>query len=199
MGIFYIIIGLFGNQLNAFSLLPVGVRHPLDGVFVVGQKHNGDAWDLPDPPLEVLIAGGHDVAFVLRHPVHEAVVGVRSFVHAGQPLEPRVLDNLERHPVLGPQLLQLAHDAVRDVGDALGVEAVHHALDHVHLVLDREVDEVGVDEDVIGRTQLGVVGEEEGGGALDGGRGLDLVWILFFGLLVLGRLPLSVLDPGIAQ
>ena len=57
---------------------------------------------------------------------------------------------LEGDPVLGPQLLQLGHDAVGDVGDALGVEAVHHGLHHVQLVLHAEVDEVGVDENVVG-------------------------------------------------
>ena len=57
---------------------------------------------------------------------------------------------LERDPVLGAELLQLGHDAVCDVGDALGVEAVHHGLDHVQLVLHAEVDKVGVDEHVEG-------------------------------------------------
>lgn len=57
---------------------------------------------------------------------------------------------LERDPVLGPELLQLGHDAVGDVGDALGVEAVHHGLHHVQLILHTEVDEVGVDENVVG-------------------------------------------------
>ena len=47
-------------------------------------------------------------------------------------------------PIFGPQLLQLGHDAVCDVGNTLGVETIHHALDDVHLVLDREIDEIGV-------------------------------------------------------
>ena len=65
-------------------------------------------------------------------------------MEAGQPLEARVLDNPQRYPILGPQLLQLRHHAVRDVRDTLGVQAVHHALDNVHLVLDGEVDKVCV-------------------------------------------------------
>ena len=60
---------------------------------------------------------------------------------------------LERDPVLGAELLQLGHDAVCDVGDALGVEAVHHGLNHVQLVLHAEVDKVGVDEHVEGLQQ----------------------------------------------
>ena len=49
---------------------------------------------LPYPPLEVLVARGHDVALVLRYPLHEAVVRVGPLVQARQPLEPRVLHDL---------------------------------------------------------------------------------------------------------
>ena len=56
---------------------------------------------------------------------------------------PWVLDDPQGDPVLGAELLQLRHHAVGDVRDTLGVEGVHHVLDNVHLVLDREVDEVG--------------------------------------------------------
>ena len=80
--------------------------------------------------------------------------------------------------MLGAQLLQLRHHAVGDVGDALGVEGVHHILDNVHLVLDGEVDEVGVDQNVERRPKLGVVLEEEGTGALDMLRCLELIRIL---------------------
>ena len=62
--------------------------------------------------------------------------------------------------MLRSQFLKLCHDAVRDVGDALGIESVHHVLDDVHLVLDREVDEVSVDEYVKRGSQLSVVLEE---------------------------------------
>jgi hypothetical protein len=75
-------------------------------------------------------------------PVDQTVVSICPLVHAGKALEARILDDAERYPILGPQLLQLAHHTVRDVGDALGVQAVHHALDNVHLVLDREVDKI---------------------------------------------------------
>ena len=56
------------------------------------------------------------------------------------------LSDLERHPVLLPELLELGHHAVRHARLALGVEAVHHPADEVDLVLDREVDKVGVNE-----------------------------------------------------
>jgi hypothetical protein len=77
-------------------------------------------------------------------PVDEAVVCVGAGVHAGQPLKARILDDAQRNPILGAQLLQLCHHAVRDVGDALGVQTVHHALDDVHLVLDGKVHKVRV-------------------------------------------------------
>ena len=80
--------------------------------------------------------------------------------------------------MLGAQLLQLRHHTVGDVRDALGVEGVHHVLDNVHLVLDGEVDEVGVDQNVERRPKLGVVLEEEGTGALDMLSCLELIRIL---------------------
>ena len=67
---------------------PVSIWHPLDGISVVGEEHDRDSGQLPDPPLEVLVAGGHDVGLVLGHPVHQAVVGVGALVQAGQSLEP---------------------------------------------------------------------------------------------------------------
>jgi len=54
--------------------------------------------------------------------------------------------------VLGAEFFELAHDAVGDAWDAFGEEAVHHGAYHVHFVFDGEVDEVGVDEDVVGGT-----------------------------------------------
>lgn len=80
--------------------------------------------------------------------------------------------------MLGPQLLKLSHDAVCDVRDALCIEGVHHVLDDVHLVLDGEVDEVGVDQDVERGPKLGVILEEERTRTLDMFCCLDLIWIL---------------------
>ena len=83
------------------------------------------------------------------------------------------------------RLIVLLCTTTCDVWDTLGVQAVHHALDNVHLVFDGEVDEVGVHEDVEGRPQLGVVLEEESAGLLNMLRSFYLVWILW--LLFLGR------------
>lgn len=93
---------------------------------------------------------------------------------------------LECHPVLGSQLLQLSHDTVRYCRNAwctttfqvrteneegpdgknrrtLCEQAVHHALDELELVLERVVDEVGVYQDSVRRSECGVVREEETG------------------------------------
>ena len=43
----------------------------------------------------------------------------------------------------------------------LGVEAAHHALKDVEFVLNSKIDEVGVDENVVGRTELRVVAKKQ--------------------------------------
>ena len=58
----------------------VCIRHPLYAVSVVAEEHDGHAGDLPDPPLEILVAGGHDVRLVLGHAAHQAVVSVGSLL-----------------------------------------------------------------------------------------------------------------------
>lgn len=72
---------------------------------------------------------------MLPHAVAQAVVRVRALVRARQPLQPGVLCDLQRHPVLRAELLELGHDAVGDAGRALGVEAVDHAAHEVDLFL----------------------------------------------------------------
>ena len=46
------------------------------------------------------------------------------------------------------------------------IETVHHALHNVQLVLNGEVDEVGVNQNVVGWSQLCVILEEQGRGNL---------------------------------
>ena len=76
--------------------------------------HDGDTRNLAQSPLQVAIAGGHDVAAMLGDSVDQAVVSVRPLVGAGEPLEARVLGDALGHSELRPQLLQLSHDAVGD-------------------------------------------------------------------------------------
>ena len=86
---------------------------PLDGVFVLLDVHDGHARDLADAALQVLVAGGHDVALVARHALAQAVICVRAGVRARQPLYARVLRHLGssfwgKFGVLGPGFLGLA-------------------------------------------------------------------------------------------
>lgn len=77
-----------------------------------------------------------------------------------------VAGDAEGDAVLGPQLLELGHDAAGDDGVALGEEAVHHGLEERQLALDGVREEVGVDEDAVGRHERLVVLEEERRGEL---------------------------------
>lgn len=58
-----------------------------------------------------------------------------------------------------------------------GIETVHHPLYNIQLVLNGEVDEVSVNKDMVGGTQLHVVLEEQGRGDLRtvrNGRGREV-------------------------
>src|SRR5690349_8584430 len=98
--------------------------------------HDWNSGHFANSALEILVACRHDVAFVLLDAVHKAVISVCAFVLAGHALESRVLGNSEaanRHEhwlrnnnecglecdfVGLAKLLQLAHDAIRDGGNA---------------------------------------------------------------------------------
>eukprot|EP00578_Thalassiosira_sp_NH16_P001048 CAMPEP_0181138512 /NCGR_PEP_ID=MMETSP1071-20121207/34288_1 /TAXON_ID=35127 /ORGANISM="Thalassiosira sp., Strain NH16" /LENGTH=163 /DNA_ID=CAMNT_0023225357 /DNA_START=626 /DNA_END=1114 /DNA_ORIENTATION=+ len=141
--------------------------------------HARHARNLPYPSPQLLIARRHDEAPPLRHHIHEAVVGITPLATARDALEPRILRHAQCHLVLRPEPLELPHDAVGDARYALREEAVHHGPYDVHLVPDGKVDEVGIHEDVVGRSELGVVLEEEGGYGLVDVAGL----LLLLGLL----------------
>ena len=51
---------------------------------MVGEVHDGHPRQLPDPPLEVLVTGGHYIGLVLGHPVHQAVICIGTLVHTWQ-------------------------------------------------------------------------------------------------------------------
>jgi len=140
--------------------------------------HDGHAGNLPDAILKVLVVGGHNVAFVLAHPLHEAVVRIGALVQARQSLESGIGDDAQGQLVLVAQLLQLGTHAVGDIGYALGIQTVHHTLHNIQFVLNAKVNEVRVQNDVVRRSQLGVVLEEQSGTLLGGLVHLDLVRIL---------------------
>lgn len=148
----------------------VNIRESFDGVFVLRDVHDGHPGHLPDSPLEILIARGHNVAFVVGHTIHETVVGVGACVRAGQALDAGVLRDAQCHAILHSQLLQLRHYTIRDDRHTLRQHAIEHGFEQVELVDDAEIEEVGVDEDLVGGTQGGVVLEEQrcGGFGTDG-------------------------------
>lgn len=82
------------------------------------------------------------------------------------PFESRIPRDPQRNAVPRAEFLQLGHDAVGNARGGFGVETVHHGLHQLELLLDRKVDEVGVDEDGVGRSEGFVKLEEEGGGDL---------------------------------
>jgi hypothetical protein len=65
-----------------------------------------------------------------------------------------------------PKLLQLSNRAVCNYRDTFRVETIHHCREEFEFLLDGVGEEIGVDEDGIGRDEGGVVLKEEGGGYL---------------------------------
>lgn len=140
----------------------IGVWHSFDCVLVLRHIHDGHAGDFADAILQVSVVGGYDVALVLRHTIHQTVIGIRALVHARNALETGIFHNFQCHLILLAHFLQLGHHTVGDVWDAFGVQAVHHVLDDVQFIFDAVVHEIRVDQNVVWWTQLGVVLEEEG-------------------------------------
>ena len=92
--------------------------HSLYRVLVVMDEHDGNTWNFPDSPLQVLVASGHNEDSVLPHVVDQTVVCVGAFMHAGEFLEPRVFRQSDGHPVFMTELLELCDDAVCYVWNA---------------------------------------------------------------------------------
>lgn len=61
------------------------------------------------------------------------------------------------------KLLQLSNHAIRHVGNTFRQQTIHHALHDIQLVLDGEVDKVGIDNHAEWRTERSVVFEEHAG------------------------------------
>lgn len=119
--------------------------------------------NFPNAILQVSIVGCYDVALVLCHTIHDAVIGVGALVHAGDSLESWIFHNFQCHFVLLAHFLQFGHHAVGDVWDALGIQTIHHILNHIQLILDTVMHEIGIDQNVIWRSELCVVLKEESG------------------------------------
>ena len=137
-----------------------GLRHTLDTVLAAVDVHDWDARDLADTPAEVLVAGGDDVAPVLLATLEETVVSISARVRTRYALETGILGQLECKFVFAPQLFELRHDAVRDAWDTLGKKTIHHTLVDFQLILDAEIDKVGIYQHIVRWTQLFIVLEK---------------------------------------
>jgi hypothetical protein len=142
------------------------VRQPLDDVFALRNAHNRHTRNLPDPPLQIAIVGRYKVYPVLQHPLHNTIISIRALMIALQTLPALVPRNPQRNPIFRSQFLQLGHDAGGDDGGGFGVQQVHEGLVELELGVHRVREEVGVDEDGVGRAQGGVGLEEERGADL---------------------------------
>lgn len=196
-------------------------RHPLDTILPAVNVHDGNTRNLStrrnktrkqlinfsnqqtdaqkqgctylsNPALEVLITRCHDVAAMLLASLNQTVIGIRTGMTARDSLKSRILRQAQCQSVLLPKLLQLRHHTVRDAGDALRQQTVHHGLVDLELVFDRKVDKVGIDQHMIRRAKLCVILEEHCGGRL-----VDVVLrftFVFFDLTTLLDLSLLVLS-----
>ncbi|KAL3778748.1 hypothetical protein HJC23_012444 [Cyclotella cryptica] len=144
-------------------------------------RHTGN---LPDPTPQLLIARGHNKTSPLRHHHHQTIIGITPLTIAGNLFKARILRHTQGHFVFRSEFFEFSHDAVYDAGDAFGEDTVHHGSYDFHFVRNGKVDEVRVDEDVVGRSELIVVLEEEGGDGLVDVSGFD-VGGFFGGLLFL--------------
>lgn len=64
-----ILFDMFGIEYllkNKSARRSIRLSHPLNGVFVCLDEHNGDSRYLPNPPLQVLITGGHNIDPILN-------------------------------------------------------------------------------------------------------------------------------------
>ena len=112
-------------------------------------KHYGHSWYLSDSSFQILIIGGHYITPIGLNLINETIIRIGPLMLTREPLKPRILRQLECKSVSVSHLLELSDYAVRDAWDALGQKTVHHAREHVELVLDTKVYEIGIDYDVI--------------------------------------------------
>jgi hypothetical protein len=94
-------------------------------------RHDRHTWDFPYPSLQVSIIGCDDVNFVPMHSVYDAVVGINTLVITLKPIPALISGNSKGNPVLWTQFRQLGHYARGYGGPAGGVQARHHAVEHV--------------------------------------------------------------------
>mmetsp|Transcript_43631 Transcript_43631/g.110062 ORF Transcript_43631/g.110062 Transcript_43631/m.110062 type:complete len:301 (-) Transcript_43631:16-918(-) len=136
------------------------VWQALNCVLVLCNVQDGHTRDFAYAALQVAVTGRNDVAAMLHHTLHYAVIRVSAFVSARKPLETVVLGDPESHSKFWSKFFQLRHHTVSNVDETFSVKAIHHGLDDFKFVLDGEVDEVGIYDDVVRWTKRIVVAEK---------------------------------------
>jgi hypothetical protein len=99
-------------------------------------------------------------------------------VIALQPFPSLIPSYSQRNAVLWTEFLELSHHACCYYGRGFRIEQIHEGFVELELRVDSVGEEVGVNEDVVGRPEGGVGLEEEGGGDL-WNLSLCLVLLLF--------------------
>ena len=118
---------------NNFSA-SLSFGHSFDGVFIPTDVHAGNTGYFPNPSPQFLVARRDNETLPLLGHVRQTVVGVSLLLTvARDSLKARVLGQPQCNLVFPTQFFEFGHDAVRDAGDALGQQAVHHGSDHVEL------------------------------------------------------------------
>lgn len=164
------------------------LRHSLDGVFSGVNIHDWNTRDFTDSSLKVFITRGNDVTTMLLASLDETVISIGTLVCTRKSLNSWVFGKAKGKTILGAKLLKLSHDTVSNTNVTLGEKTIHHGAVHLELHLDTEVDKVSINEDIVRRTQLGVILEEHRGRSLSNLLGGDLLGLLnlFLGLLLFG-------------
>lgn len=103
---------------------------------------------------------------MLHNSLHNAVIGIGALVIALETFPALIASNAQRDAVFGTEFFQLGHDAGCDDRGGFGVEQVHESLIDFKLVGNGVREEIGVDENGVGRSKSGVGLEEEGRGDL---------------------------------
>lgn len=128
----------------------IRVWEPLNAVLALRNVHDGNTGDFANTPLQILVTGGDDVDATPLHSFHKAVISVGTLVGACKPLKSWILGHSKCDFEFVAQLFELPHDTVCNVPRTFCKQAIHHLLVNVQFVTDGKVDEVGVQEDVVG-------------------------------------------------
>ena len=114
--------------------------------------------------FEVLVASPNYVYSVLFDSFYNAVVSISSFVVAFESLKAGVLSNFKSDSIFNTKFLKFSDHAVWNVRNALPEQTIHRGLEYIEFVLDWKVDEIGIEQNSVGRTQRIIVVKEQTGG-----------------------------------